>query len=154
MSVAATGRTTGSTLPEMDISFLLVGRRDLRRARIDLDLSVPAAGAHARVDGRTTVSRSRRHRPGKATAPSAAPFGKLIRAARDSKSFPVGDFSARCLWTERRVVPQIGSLNERAMTRMDRPTDELAYPATDTRHRGHAGAGEPRRAPFRAEPEQ
>src|SRR5437868_261245 len=37
---------------------------------------------------------------------------------------------------------------------MDRPTDELAYPATDTRHRGHVGAGEPCRAAFRAEQDQ
>src|SRR6185369_1715987 len=41
-----------------------------------------------------------------------------------------------------------------AMTRADHPTDELAYPATDTRHRGHAGAGRPRRAAFHAESKQ
>src|SRR4051794_14419513 len=115
MSLAATGRTTGSTLPEMDISFLLVGRRDLRRTRIDLDLSVPAAGAHARVDGQTTVSRRRRRSPGKTTAPSAAlPSGSssALHAARNLS--PSRIFSARCLWTGRSVVPQIGSLNEHA----------------------------------------
>ncbi|MGY3123634.1 hypothetical protein ACVWXQ_007571 [Bradyrhizobium sp. S3.14.4] len=37
---------------------------------------------------------------------------------------------------------------------MDRPTDELAYPATDTRHCGHAGAGHPRRLTFRAKSQQ
>src|SRR3954447_9617200 len=92
MSVAATGRTTGSTLPEMDISFLLVGRRDLRRTRIDLDISVPAAGAHARVDGRTTVSEAAGADPGKPAHRRRRSVGELICAARGSKSFPVGDF--------------------------------------------------------------
>ena len=35
-----------------------------------------------------------------------------------------------------------------------RPTDEPAYPVTDPRHRGHAGAGEPRWLALRAKPHQ
>jgi hypothetical protein len=43
------GRTTGSTLPEMDIGFLLICRCDLRRTRIDRDISAVGRRAHAQV---------------------------------------------------------------------------------------------------------
>jgi hypothetical protein len=55
------GRTTGSILPEMDISFLLICRRDLRCTRIDLDISALARGVHVQVDCRLTVSWEHRH---------------------------------------------------------------------------------------------
>jgi len=66
MSVAATGRTTGSTLPEIDMRLPLLITGTISVAR-DPDISALATGAHARVDCGMTVSREARHQPDRAS---------------------------------------------------------------------------------------
>jgi hypothetical protein len=91
----------------MDISFLLMCRA-IFVAR-DFDISALRYRAHEQVDCRMTVSwercSDRRSLVGE-------PFqgSSVMRAA--SEFFPIQGFSARCLWTEWRVVPQIAPSNQ------------------------------------------
>ena len=70
-----------------------------------------------------------------------------------SKSISGASASSRCRLTARRCR----TLYDRTKmpdSSAERRTDEPAHPATDTRHRGHAGAGDPRGTAFRPEPHQ